>query len=100
MNLDILKMLMSFLTAKREQPPNQDGQKSERNPQDLLSALSNFLSNTKALSKKKPQEKPEVSSLTTLTSDYLQAPLQTSMLETMSSHDSFIKKVKEKNQKT
>lgn len=99
MNSDIFKTLISALTTKKEKSTEQEEQKSTTTPQDLISAFSKFLSGANFSAKEKTDEKKENSSQTTLTKDYLQPPLQTGMLETMNSHDSFVKRVKEKNQK-
>ena len=107
MNLDIFTTLMNALGAKKDVSSQENGEKemqtASTNSQNLIGALSKFLSGFSAQNKQvskenAPEEKPAPDK-TTPNEKYLQPPLQSGMLGTMTSHDLFIKRVKKKNQK-
>ena len=120
MNLDILKTLMNALSAKREFPTQESGvnqgdkegekdtPKSAQNTQNLMGAIAKFLGNfnvqntqdSSQVSSQNSTPEKQAPAQTSLTQEYLKPPLQSGMLYTMTSHDSFIKRVKEKNQKS
>lgn len=107
MNLDILTTLMNVLGAKKDFSSEEKGEKGTQNtsksPQNLINALSKFLSNFSSQNKENSientAEEKQATTPSTPNEEYLKPPLQSGMLDTMTSHDSFIKRVKEKNQK-
>lgn len=85
----VFNLLNSFLNMNKQTADavkNNDDASSPLN--NLLSALTSGLKNSPAPQKNTATAKPNNIST---------APLQSSMLNTMTSHDEFVKRVKEKN---
>ncbi len=88
----IFNLLNSFLNANSAQEKNTDQENDTKNDTfgSILSAIKNNL-NTNNSSPSQPKTNPAPSQSQPI------KPLQRSMLSTMTSHDQFIKRVKEKN---
>ena len=90
----IFNLLNSFLSANSAQEKNTDQENDTKNDTlgSVLSAIKNNL-NTNNSNANKPKTD------TTPSQPQPIKPLQRSMLSTMTSHDEFIKRVKQKNKK-
>lgn len=85
----IFKLLNSFFSFYGQKSQNQQEnafEQSEKNS-DLFSNLVNNLVNKSSNTRPQPDTNTQ----------HAQKPLQTDMLKTMSSHEEFIKRVKQKN---
>ena len=89
----IFKLLNSFLGQNDNSSPQSSAENSSFN-NGITDLLSSFL---KGGIKENSSSNPETTTPKKTTPDRTFAPLQSSMLSTMNSHDEFIKRVKEKN---
>jgi hypothetical protein len=81
----IFNLLNSFFSLNRQKSQSTDNENNKTSLDSILSTLTNSLKNNTPNKEEPPKKQAPF------------APLQSSMLSTMSSHDQFIKRVKEKN---